>query len=422
MTSPTQPTSSYRWVVMGVWFTSAVAGFMVVSTLGILLPSISEDLGLSPSQQGLLGSAAFWGNLVLAVPLSWWTSRFGPKALTTVTMALGTLFIFQQGIAPTLVMLIIGRLAFGVTILAREPARAHLIRQWFQPNEAIIANSVSNVLFGIIVGGGLIVTPLILGKFGNDWRMIFYIYGAVFSVLTLIWIVTGRERSIDESQVQTDHPEKTVIRLALSHRDIWVAGFGFMGSSMTWAAFLNFYPTMMLDTYEFPLRWTGAILALGIFVGGLCGLAVGYYVSVHEGRRGLLVVSGVLMVGSYLGLIYTDSIPLLIVATLLNGVAWGFFPILYTVPFMWVGVRSREVAIGLSFLTVSFSAGSVLGPLVTGFVQEALVDLRVALLIVSFAGLSLTAAGIMLRLGGADADAPVAGYSVGDKDRGSAVE
>ena len=395
---------------------------MVVSTLGILLPSISEDLGLSPSEQGLLGSAAFWGNMVLAIPLSWWTSRFGPKILTTVTLVLGTLFIFLQGVAPALVMLIIGRLAFGVTMLAREPARAHLIRQWFQPNETIIANSVSNVFFGIVVGGGMIVTPLILSEFGNDWRMIFYIFGTAFFALTVLWIIVGRERPLDESQIQVDRPERNAVRLALSHRDIWVAGLGFIGSSMSWAAFLNFYPTMMLDTYEFPLRWTGAVLALGIFVGGLWGLAVGYYVSIHEGRRGLLIVFGVLMVGSYLGLIYTDSIPLLIVATVLNGVAWGFFPILYTVPFMWVRVRSREVAIGLSFLTVSFSIGAVLGPLVTGFLQEALEDLRAALMIVSFAGLSDSAAGIMLRFGGAGADDPVAGYPSGEKDRRTAME
>ncbi|MCH7653641.1 MAG: MFS transporter [Chloroflexi bacterium] len=420
MTSPTQPTSSYRWVVMGVWYTSAVAGFMVISTLGILLPSISEDLGLSPSQQGLLGSAAFWGNMVLAIPLSWWTSRFGPKILTTVTLALGTLFIFEQGVAPTLIMLIIGRMAFGVAMLAREPARAHLIRQWFHPNEAILANSVSNVFFGVVVGGGMVVTPFILSEFGDDWRMIFYLFGVAFFLLTLLWIFVGRERPFDESQIQVDRPERNVVRLALSHRDIWIAGFGFIGSSMSWAAFLNFYPTMMLDTYELPLRWTGAILALGIFVGGLWGLAVGYYVSIRDGRRGLLMVFGVLMAVSYVGLIYTDSVPLLIVATVLNGVAWGFFPILYTVPFMWEKVRSREVAIGLSFLTVSFSIGAVLGPLVTGFLQEALEDLRTALFLVSFAGLSLTAVGFVLRFGGAANDSG-SGYAAGEKDRTSAL-
>ena len=394
---------------------------MVVSTLGILLPSISEDLGLSPTQQGMLGSAAFWGNMVLAIPLSWWTSRFGPKILTTVTLALGTLFIFVQGVAPTLIMLIIGRMAFGVAMLAREPARAHLIRQWFHPNEAILANSVSNVFFGVVVGGGMVVTPFILSEFGDDWRMIFYIFGVAFILLTLLWIIVGRERPIDESQIQVDRPERNAVRLALSHSDIWIAGFGFIGSSMSWAAFLNFYPTMMLDTYELPLRWTGAILALGIFVGGLWGLAVGYYVSIHDGRRRLMIAFGVLMVGSYLGLIYTDAIPFLIVATVLNGVAWGFFPILYTVPFMWEKVRSREVAIGLSFLTVSFSIGAVLGPLVTGFLQEALEDLRTALFLVSFAGLSLTAVGFVLRFGGAATDSG-SGYAAREKDRTSALE
>ena len=422
MTSFSQGKSSYRWVVIGVWFTSSVAGFMVISTLGILLPSISADLGLSPSQQGLLGSAAFWGSLVLAIPLSWWTSRFGPKVLTTVTLILGTLFIFLQGVAPAFIFLIIARLAFGVTILAREPARAHLIRQWFPVNEAVIANSVSNVLFGVVVGGGLIVTPIILNNLGGDWRMIFYVYGGAFSLLTLIWIILGRERQPDERQSQINQSERNVLRVALSYRDLWVAGLGFIGVAMAWAAFLNFYPTLMLDRYDVPLRWSGGVLALGIFIGGLSGLAAGYYVSIKDRRKGLLQVFGVIMVGSYLGLLYTDSIPLLMVWTSLNGIAWGFFPILYTVPFLLSGVRTREIAIGLSFLTVSISAGSAIGPLIAGFLQEALGDLRTALLIISFASLSLSASGILLRLRNEDTSAQATGYAASDIDRESAMD
>ena len=132
-----------RWVVLCTWFLASVSGFMVLSTLGILLPAVSEELGISPSQQGLLGSAAYWGNLVLAIPLSWWTSRFGPKALTTVTLVLGTLLIFAQAWAPTFWVLLAARLAFGVSIIAREPARALLIRQWFRPGEAVLASDIS---------------------------------------------------------------------------------------------------------------------------------------------------------------------------------------------------------------------------------------------------------------------------------------
>jgi MFS family permease len=55
------------------------------------------------------------------------------------------------------------------------------------------------------------------------------------------------------------------------------------------------------------------------------------------------------------------------------------------------------VAVGLAFTTMMTSGGIALGPLITGFLQESLGDLRLALLIVSFSGLSLTAAGVLLR-------------------------
>ncbi len=416
MNSSGHEISGYRWVVMGAWVTSSVAGFMVVSTLGILMPSISADLGLSPCQQGLLGSAAFWGNLLLAIPLSWWTSRYGPKALTTTTLILGTLFIFIQGVAPAFIVLIIARLAFGVSTLAREPARAYLIRQWFPQNEIVIANSVSNVMFGVVVGGGLIVTPIILNNFGDDWRTVFLVYGGAFTLLTLIWMILGRERLLNEPKRQSNQPERNVVKIALSHGDVWVAGLGFCGAALSWAAFLSFYPTLMLDTYDMPLSWSGAVMALGIFIGGLSGLAAGFYVSAKGRRKVLLQAFGVIMVGSYLGLLLTDSIPILIVMTSLNGIAWGFFPILYTVPFLISGIRSREIAIGVSFLGVAMSAGSVAGPLITGFLQEALQDLRTALLIVSFAGLSLSLAGILLRFGNKDASAQAIDHAMGDLD------
>ena len=369
---------------------------MVLSTLGILLPAVSEELGLSPSQQGLLGSAAYWGNLVLAIPLSWWTSRYGPKALTTVTLLLGTLLIFAQAWAPTFWVLLATRLAFGVSIIAREPARALLIRQWFRPEEAVLANSVSNVLFGVVVGGGLLATPIILGSLGDDWRLTLQIFGGLFALITVVWVVLGRERATPEFSERQVPREAGLIKSAISHRDLWVAGFGFIGAVMAWSAFLSFYPTLMLDRYEISLRWTGAILAVGVFVGGITGLAVGYLVMTKDRRKGLLQVFGALMVITYVGMTATGSIPLLMASSLANGIAWGFFPILYSVPFQLRGIRPREIAVAIAFLTVMTSLGFLLGPLAAGFLQEA-TDLRTALQIVSLSAVSLTVTGMVLR-------------------------
>ena len=50
-----------------------------------------------------------------------------------------------------------------------------------------------------------------------------------------------------------------------------------------------------------------------------------------------------------------------------------------------------------TFTVTMTSAGFMLGPLVTGFLQDALGDLRLSLIILSFTALSLTAAGLLLR-------------------------
>lgn len=383
--------------MMAVWSTSAVTGFMVSNTLGVLLPSMSAELHLSPTQQGLLGSAAFWGNLVLAIPLSWWASKFRPKTLTFITLVLGTGFILLQGAAPVFLVLILGRVGFGITILAREPARAHLIRQWFAPNEAVIVNGFSNVLFGIVVGAGLVLTPILLGNVGNDWRAVLYVYGGIFALLALVWVVLGKERLVESRQIQEEESQGNLLKSTLAHRDIWIAGLGFVGASISFAAFINFYPTLMLNEYQIPLRWSGAVLALGIFMGGPSGLLISYYVSRTGKRKRILQAFGLLMVLSFIGMTSTGSLPLLFLFNFLNGISWGFFPILFSVPFVLKNVRTREIAIGISFLTLALSSGSILGSVLAGVLQQASGDLRMALFVLSFASISLSIAGILFR-------------------------
>ena len=390
---------AYRWVVMGIWLFASVCGFMVMSTVGILLPAISAELGLSPGQQGIIGSSSMWGSVTLAIPLSWVASRYSPKLLTTLTLLLGTLFLFVQGWGSLFIILLLGRLAFGITVSARQPARALLTQQWFPPRQIILLNSISNVFFGIMVGGGQVATPFILAGLGNDWRATLYCFAGLFLFLSVLWMVFGRERSTAAYQRRQASQDTNVLKGALSYRDLWICGFGFLGVTTTWAAFLSFFPTLMLDTYGVSLRWSGAILAIGIIVGGFTGLLFGY-IAMNRGReRPMLQIMGLTIVVTYAGMTLTHSLPLLFVLSFVNGIAWGFWPILFTVPFHLRGIRPREVAVAVSFTMMMSSSGTALGPLVAGFIQEALSDLRLSLLITSFFGLSLTIAGLLLPFG-----------------------
>ena len=389
----------HRWTILGLLLVASVAAFMMAITVGVLLPSISADLDLSPTQQGILGSSAFVGNLFLALPLSWWTSQFRPKILTTVTLAAGALLMSVQAWSPNFLILIAGRFGFGITTMAREPARALLMHQWFAPREFIFVNSVYNALFGIVVGGGLAVTPFILSGVGDSWRTVLLAFAVAIVALIALWMVIGQEREPD-AEITRRGGEVELLRRVLKYRDLWIAGLGFTGATMGWAAFLNFYPTLMLTTGDVSLNWTGAILGLGILVGGIAGILLSFAVmSIRVGRRkNVLQLLGLLMVVTYLVMIQIDSIPMLLIVSALNGIGWGFWPILSSVPFYIPGIRPREVAVGTSLVMTLGSLGTFLGPLITGILQDRTDDLGLALTIVCFAPLSLTIVGTVLRI------------------------
>ena len=389
--------SRYRWTVMVVWLFSSVSSFMVLNTLGILLPAISADLDLSPSQQGLLGSASHWGNIALAIPLSWATSRLSPKWLTAATLLVATGCLFLQSWAPVFIVLLAGRLLFGISNIAQMPARALLTRQWFPPREVIYLNGLSNVLFGLVVGGGLVLAPVILDLTNGDWRATLRIFGRYFAGITLLWTLVGSERTNVADQDVVAEKGLDVVKVALRHRDLWIGGLGFAGATMSFGAFLAFYPTLMLEEFDISLRLSGMILALGVVVGGIGGIGIAWAASTHGREGNYLQVLGILMICTNLGMVLTGSVPALFVLSFFNGVAWAFFPILVTIPFHLPGIKPREVAVAFAFTMMMTSVGTSLGPLFTGYLQEGLDDLKMALFLISFTSISLILAGSTLR-------------------------
>ena len=400
MTNPLR----HRWAIMGLWLLASVAGFMMVISVGLLLPSISADLSLTPTQQGFYGSAAFLGNLFLTLPISWWVSRYRPKILTTVTFTLSSALMFVQGWGPNFAILLLGRLGYGVSTLAREPARVLLMHRLFTPREFILVSSVYNLLFGLVVGGGLVLTPIILSRVEDDWRSVLLTFAVTLGVLAILWAVLGSdgEEDPESEQQETDTGDDRlgIIKRVLGYRELWIAGAGSMGTTMAWSSFVNFYPTLMLDVYDVSLNWTGVLLAIGIATGGPSGVALSRIVPMVSGnrRRNILQAIGVTMVVTYLAMTLTDSIPLLIVITLVSGLAQGYWPVLNSIPFYLPGIRPRESAVALSFMMTLGTFGVATGPALVGALQDRLGDLRLAMIIISFAPAMLVICSSLIQI------------------------
>ena len=400
---------TYRWVVICLYLIASVSAQMVINTLGILLPAITASLDLSAGEQGILGSAPFWSTIALAIPIGWAGSRLSPKWLTAATLVGCALCLFMQSWAPAFVVLLLGRLLFGIGTIAQQPARALLMRQWFPPREVVLVNGLSNVFFGLVVGGGLALSPVLLILLGDDWRGTLRIFGFYYVGLTVLWLFIGRDRVTEEFTGGESQPVMPLLRSALSHRDLWICGFGFAGATMAFSAFVSFYPTFMLQEYDVSLRTSGIALALDVILGGVGGLAIGYYAATWRKEGLFLEVLGIIMVGSFLGMILFDSVSIIFLMSIINGVAWTFFPILITVPFNLRGIQPRQLAVAFSFVMMLISLGQALGPLFIGFLEEATGDLKLTMFIASFTPLSLVIAGATLRFGREPATAPAAG-------------
>ena len=387
----------YRWIVIGVWGLCSSAAWGVVLVIGLLLPAIGLDLNLTSTQQGLLASIPFWGSVVLTIPCSIWFSRYRPALLTSITLVFGTIFLFGQALASIFVVILGFRLLFGLAMVAREPARPTLIRQRFSPREYVAVNGLIAGILCLTIATVMVATPHVLSSLGGDWRGTLTILGSAFAFLTILWILLGRDGSEFHSKFGESPVEPISVKNVTRHKDLWLAGFGFVGATMAWSAFVTFYPTFMLDKFLLPVGHSGLILAFSMVCSGVVSLVIGYVATTPKRRSSILKIGGILIAGSQILLLTTDSLPVLLVIAAVNGIGMGLYPILLTVPFQLPAIGARELSVAHSIIMTSLSLGMALGPIAIGLLQEPLGGLGTTLVFVSLTALAVVLSGFLLH-------------------------
>ena len=386
----------YRFIIIAVLSLSTFTNFLVLFNLGVLLPAISEDMGLSPSEQGWLGSSALIANLVFSLPFGWWLSRLDAKLVTTIALVAGGLFLFVQGWAPIFLVLLLGRLLFGLSGIAREPARAMLTQQWIPDREIVMVNGVLVGVIGVAIAIGFFVTPYILSRSDDNWRLAFYIFGFMTLAVAVAWQLLGRER-ITRSYIQRSVSQAgTPLRGLLRYRQLWWTGMGLFGANLLWLAFITFWPTLLLDRYQVSLALSGALMAVSGIVSSVFALIVSYLMTRRDIGKAWLFLCGILITITSIGMSLTGSLPLQFAMSFINGIGWSFFPIVMTVPFKLPGIKPREVAVAIGFLEMAVWAGGAVGPVFVGMLQEATDDLQFTLIAASLFGLLLSLGAVLL--------------------------
>ena len=147
--------------------------------IAVLAPDLASELGIGPSELGLLTAAYFITFAAFQLPLGVLLDRFGPRKIESFLLIFAATGAFVFSRAESVYGLVIGRalIGFGVSACLMAAFKAFVL--WFRRERLPLINGIQMAAGGF---GALTATTLVEAALGvTDWRGIFFI----LSIITL---------------------------------------------------------------------------------------------------------------------------------------------------------------------------------------------------------------------------------------------
>ncbi|NDK91328.1 MFS transporter [Gordonia desulfuricans] len=343
--------------VWAVAFASMVA-FMGIGLVGPILPTISEDLGATPTQTSLLFTSYLVITAVVMFFTSWLSSRIG----TRTTMLLGLAVIVVAAIGCALATDINGIIAFRAlwglgNALFLSTALASIISASGGPAGHAV------ILYEAALGIGLAVGPLVGGMLGEfSWSVPFWGTATLMAVgfVAIVAIVRSPKPTAEQKAATTHTPISAPFK-ALRIRPVLIL------SIVAFFYNASFFVTLAYAPYPLGLSAIG----IGMVMTGF-GIGIAFMSVVVAPRlthrfsplRTLWVALIVFALTMVVTALSTSSLPVLIVCTILLGFEIGLLHTVLTEAVMESSDLPRPVA-SSAYSGVRFLGGAIGAPVGT---------------------------------------------------------
>lgn len=378
------------------WTVAAICGLSVLCGLGfgrfafgMMLPSISQDLGLSYSQGGVLGFSNLTGYLASVPLVPFVLAKIGTRAMVTLGLFVMALSMLGMAFTHSFILLAgfysLTGLSSGAVVL---PAMS-VMAKWFAPSHRGLSSGMvmAGPGFGIILSGYAVPRLMPLGILGimPAWQVGWLIFGTLTAVVALIAFAFIRNtpaerglrpygRAATEAGGVPDPLARSAKLKLLVHLGII---FGIYGA--TYMLYVTFIVTSMVDSYGMEKSQAGALWSWFGFLSIFSGLLFGA-LSDRIGRRaGMAVAFGVLAVSFALVGFETAQIGLYLSVILFGISAWSIPVIMAASAGDYFGASGAAGA--LAALMLIFSAGQAMGPIFAGVLAEMLGDFSLSYLV-----------------------------------------
>jgi len=408
-------TRAYRGYVLALLVAVGVVGWIDRNVFAVLLESIKLDLGLSDTELGLLGGAAF-GVFYAAVglPVAWLADRGNRSLLLAAALGLFSLMTAACGLATGFASLFLARMGVGIGEAGGAPPSQSLVSDYFPPERRAFALGILYLYIPL----GFLVGFALGGSLGEalGWRLAFVVVGLPGVLLALVVRLTLAEPPRGFSEGTAAPPSRAAFVATLrwflerpSLRHLPLAGAAHGLGAFAAAVWL---PSYFVRVYDIGPAEAGMWMAIAYGGGGGIGVLSGGYLADRIVRsrgdaRWYAWGSAAAVAASVpcALLLYLTDRPAVAVTALLAAMTLGHMFIGPVTAMMQslAGIERRATAAAVYLLLVNLVSMG-LGPVAVGLISDALGPrlgadaLRFALLAI-VAGTGLWSAAHLLRVG-----------------------
>ena len=276
--------------------------------ISVAAPALRKELGLTPTQLGLIFSAFAYPYAAMQIVGGWASDRFGPRLVLAVLSLLWAAATILTGLSWSVASLVLFRILVGVGEGGAFPTATRAFTTWLPVRERGLAQGITHSFARL---GGAVTPPIVLAIVARyGWRAAFYVLGAASLAWTGVWIASFRDTPDQHpwvtrselAEIRADGESAGAARGPTPWRQIvsrmWlVTVVDFCYGWSLWV-FLTWLPSYLTDARGFRLDQIALMTTLPL-LGGVVGDTLGGVMSdaiyrrtgdLRLARRTLLVV------------------------------------------------------------------------------------------------------------------------------------
>ena len=177
------------WVLLFlIGLTATLVVAMPTMAIPVLLPEITDDLGLNLVQDGMVWGIGSLAGMVTGLGVGMFGDRFGPRRILIVSCLFLGFTGALRGLANNYAVLAVTNLLSGFLVSVIPQTLHNGCGVWFSGKRLGLANGFvsAGMAAGFMMGS--LISATFLSPWLGGWRQVMYFYGAIAGIMALPWI------------------------------------------------------------------------------------------------------------------------------------------------------------------------------------------------------------------------------------------